>query len=95
MEDFTKERDTESSETKTADIIAANVGTLTTLLTEGKIHFEILKGLLGAAVDERNEKYRLNWHGKRRPRQITLTPSTGTLLTCADGSVDWDTTLNL
>ena len=40
----------------------------------------MLKGLLDSVVDERDEKYGLNWHGKRRARQIALTPSTGTLL---------------
>ena len=36
-----------------------------------------------------------NWHGKRRARQLALTPSTGTLRPCPDESVDWDTTQNL
>lgn len=62
---------------------------------EGKIDFEVLKQLLGGAVDERDEKYGLNWHGKRKARQIALTPSTGTLLPCPEESVDWDTTQNL
>jgi adenine-specific DNA-methyltransferase len=51
--------------------------------------------LLGGAVDEADEKYGLNWHGKRRARQIALTPSTGTLRPCPDESVEWDTTQNL
>ena len=63
--------------------------------TEGKIDFEVLKQLLGGAVDEREEKYGLNWHGKRRARQLALTPSTGTLRPCPEDSVDWDTTQNL
>ena len=46
-------------------------------------------------MDERDEKYGLNWHGKRRARQIALTPSTGTLRPCPEDSVDWDTTQNL
>jgi hypothetical protein len=46
-------------------------------------------------VDEREEKYGLNWHGKRRARQLALTPSTGTLRPCPEESVDWDTTQNL
>lgn len=86
-------------DTKSADVVAGNVEALKTLFpeafTEGRIDFEVLKGLLGAAVDERDEKYGLNWHGKRRARQIALTPSTGTLLPCPDESVDWDTTQNL
>ena len=94
-----KKLDAESPETKSADIVAGNIEALKALFpdafTEGKINFEVLKGLLGSAVDERDEKFGLNWHGKRRARQIALTPSTGTLLPCPEESVDWDTTQNL
>lgn len=86
-------------DTQSADIVAGNVEALRALFpeafTEGKIDFEVLKQCLGGAVDERDEKYGLNWHGKRRARQIALTPSTGTLLPCPEDSVDWDTTQNL
>jgi len=86
-------------DTKSDDIVAGNIDAMKALFpeafTEGKIDFEVLKGLLGAAVDERDEKYGLTWHGKRRARQIALTPSTGTLLPCPEESVDWDTTQNL
>src|ERR1700682_6040 len=94
-----KKLDAESPETKSADVVAGNIEALKALFpdafTEGQIDFEVLKGLLGAAVDEREEKYGLNWHGKRRARQIALTPSTGTLLPCPGESVDWDATQNL
>ena len=86
-------------ETRSADIVAENLGNLEALIpeafTEGKIDFEVLKQLLGDAVDEREEKYGLNWHGKRRARQLALTPSTGALRPCPEESVDWDTTKNL
>ncbi len=86
-------------ETKSADIVTENLEALKALFpeafTEGRIDFEVLKELLGGAVDERDEKYGLNWHGKRRARQIALTPSVGTLLPCTDESVDWETTQNL
>jgi adenine-specific DNA-methyltransferase len=86
-------------ETKSADVLAENVAALQALLpeafTEGKLDFEVLKQLLGGTVEEREEKYGLNWHGKRRARQIALTPSTGTLRPCPEESVDWDTTQNL
>ena len=86
-------------ETQSADILAGNIEQLKALFpeafTEGKIDFEVLKQLLGGAVDEREEKYGLNWHGKRRARQLALTPSTGTLRPCPEDSVDWDTTQNL
>lgn len=85
--------------TQSANIVADNVQSLEALFPEafkeGGIDFDVLKQLLGGAVDEKDEKYGLNWHGKRKARQIALTPSTGTLLPCVDESVDWDTTQNL
>jgi len=87
------------TETYSADIVEGNIEQLKALFpeafTEGKVDFEVLKQLLGGAVDEREEKYGLNWHGKRRARQLALTPSTGTLRPCPEDSVDWDTTQNL
>ena len=84
---------------QSADIVSENIDQLKTIfpeaVTEGKIDFETLKQLLGGAVEEREEKYGLNWHGKRRARQLALTPSTGTLRPCPEESVDWDTTQNL
>ncbi|MBC2861882.1 site-specific DNA-methyltransferase [Stappia sp. 28M-7] len=86
-------------DTKSADIVAENIEALSALFpeafTEGRIDFDVLKQLLGGAVDESSEKYGLNWHGKRRSRQIALTPSAGTLLPYPEDSVDWDTTQNL
>jgi adenine-specific DNA-methyltransferase len=84
---------------QSADIVSENIDQLKTLFpeafTEGKVNFEVLMQLLGGAVDEREEKYGLNWHGKRRARQLALTPSTGTLRPCPEESVDWDATQNL
>src|SRR5450759_5817965 len=86
-------------ESESPDLIAENLAQLKMLFpeafTEGKVDFEVLKQLLGGAVDERDEKYGLNWHGKRRARQLALTPSIGTLRPCPEDSVDWDTTRNL
>ena len=85
--------------TQSAEVLAENVAQLKTLfpeaVTEGKIDLDVLKQLLGGAVDEREEKYGLNWHGKRKARQLALMPSTGTLRPCPEESVDWDTTQNL
>lgn len=89
----------EDMETKSPDLVAGNIERLKSFFpeafTEGKIDFEVLKQILGGAVDERDEKYGLNWHGKRRARQLALTPSTGTLRPCQEDSVDWDSTQNL
>lgn len=86
-------------ETRSPDIVADNLAKLQVMFpdafTEGKVDLEVLRQLLGDAVDEREEKYGLNWHGKRRARQLALTPSTGTLRPCPEDSIDWDTTQNL
>jgi len=98
-EDAMKKLTADDTETYSADIMAGNIEQLRAIFpeafTEGKVDFEVLKALLGGAVDEREEKYGLNWHGKRRARQLALTPSTGTLRPCPEDSVDWDTTQNL
>ncbi len=89
----------EDAETRSPDVVAENVEQLKTIFPEAfieeKVDFEVLKQLLGGVVEEREEKYGLNWHGKRRARQLALTPSTGTLRPCPEESVDWDTTKNL
>jgi adenine-specific DNA-methyltransferase len=81
------------------DIVDENIQALKEIFpeafTEGKVDFEVLRQLLGDVVDEGEEKYGLNWHGKKKARQIALTPSTGTLRPCPEESVDWDTTQNL
>lgn len=86
---------------QSADIVTENIEKLKELFpdafTEGGVNFDVLRQLLGDAsvLDEGEEKYGLNWHGKKKARQIALTPSTGTLLPCPEESVDWDTTQNL
>ncbi len=90
-----------SSEAQSADIVADNIEQLKVLFpeafTEDGVNFESLRQLLGDAgvLDDGEEKYGLNWHGKKQARQIALTPSTGTLRPCPEESVDWDTTQNL
>ncbi len=94
-----KKIDSNDAASRSADIVAANIEQLKTLFpeafSEGGIDFDVLKQLLGGAVEDREEKYGLNWHGKRRARQLALTPSTGTLRPCPEESVEWNTTQNL
>jgi adenine-specific DNA-methyltransferase len=91
-------------ETKSTDLVAENIARLKALfpelVTEGPdgaaVNVDVLKALVGdKTVTDCDEKYGLNWHGKRRARQLALTPSTGTLRPCPEDSVDWDTTQNL
>lgn len=93
-----------SPEAQSANLVADNVAQLKALfpelVTEGPqgpaVNLDVLKALVGdATVTDAEEKYGLNWHGKRAARQLALTPSTGTLRPCPDESVDWDTTKNL
>jgi adenine-specific DNA-methyltransferase len=90
----------DSPELKSADLVAENIERLRELFpeafaNEGKIDFDVLRQLLGDRVDDGEERYGLNWHGKRAARQLALTPSTGTLRPCPEESVDWDTTQNI
>jgi adenine-specific DNA-methyltransferase len=100
MEDKTMKKLTANDpETHSVDVRVENLEQLRRIFPEtfpeGKIDFDVLKQLLGGSIDDRDEKYGLNWHGKRRARQIALTPSAGTLRPCPENSVDWDTTQNL
>ena len=81
------------------DIVNENLEALKAIFpeafTEDGVDFEVLRQLLGDGVVEGEEKYGLNWHGKKKARQIALMPSLGTLRPCPQESVDWDTTQNL
>lgn len=86
---------------QSADIVSENIEKLKELFpdafTEEGVNFDVLRQLLGDAdvLDEGEEKYGLNWHGKKAARQIALTPSSGTLLPKPESSVEWDETNNL
>ncbi|HHH0296192.1 TPA: site-specific DNA-methyltransferase [Yersinia enterocolitica] len=86
-------------ELQSMNITEDNISKLKSLFpkafNEENIDFDVLKQLLGENVDEKEERYGLNWHGKRQARQLALTPSRGTLRPCKDESVDWDNTKNL
>ncbi|HDT2135703.1 TPA: site-specific DNA-methyltransferase [Enterobacter roggenkampii] len=89
----------EMPELQSMNITADNITKLKSLFPEAfnedSVDFEVLKQLLGENVVDKEERYGLNWHGKRQARQLALTPSRGTLRPCKDESVDWDNTKNL
>ncbi len=89
---------------QSADLVAGNIEQLKAwfpeLITEGAsgavVNVDVLKALVGDQITtDSEEKYGLNWHGKRQARQLALTPSTGTLRPCPAEGIDWDTTQNL
>lgn len=93
-----------SAEAQSANLLDDNVSKLKALFPElltestngAAINVDALKALVGdRTASDTEEKYGLNWHGKRRARQLALAPSTGTLRPCLDDSVDWDSTQNL
>ena len=93
-----------SPEAQSANIVADNIAKLRDMFPElvtetggtAAINVDVLKALVGDATTyDGDEKYGLNWHGKRKARQIALTPSTGTLRPCPEESVEWETTQNL
>ncbi|UYY77363.1 site-specific DNA-methyltransferase [Sphingomonas sp. R1] len=81
------------------DIRGDNVAQLKALfpeiVTDGQVDFDVLRQLLGDAIEDGEERYGLNWKGKRKARAFALTPSLGTLLPVPDESVNWDSTQNL
>lgn len=89
----------EMTELQSMNITEDNICKLKSLFpeafNEGGIDFDVLKQLLGKNIDEKEERYGLNWHGKRQARQLALTPSSGTLRPCKDESVDWYNSKNL
>lgn len=99
-----KKIDINNPEAQSADLVAGNIAQFKILfpelITEGPdgvaVNVDVLKALVGdKSVNDADEKYGLNWHGKRRARQLALTPSIGTLRPCPEESVDWATTQNL
>lgn len=91
-------------EAKSADLVMENIQSLKALfpelVTEGpggvSVNVDVLKELVGdQTVTGCEEKYGLNWFGKRKARQLALTPSIGTLRPCPEDSMDWETTQNL
>lgn len=94
----------DAPESTSAELVGGNMTKLRELfpelVTEGPsgtfVNVDVLKQLVGdKTLTDAQEKYGLNWHGKRLARQLALTPSTGTLRPCPEDSVDWDTTQNL
>ncbi|MFM2172828.1 MAG: hypothetical protein RLZZ54_755 [Cyanobacteriota bacterium] len=91
-------------ETMSPDLLAANLERLKALFPElvnegpdgAAVNVDVLKALVGDnTVTDADERFGLNWYGKRQARQLALTPSTGTLRPCPEESLEWETTQNL
>ena len=95
LEPLTHRRD----ETRTGELVSSNLDQLKTVFPEaysdGRVDFEVLRELLGDTIHEGEERYGLNWHGKRQARRAALAPPQGTLRPIPKDSVDWETTQNI
>jgi adenine-specific DNA-methyltransferase len=81
------------------NIVKENIGKLKEIFPEvfceDKVDFERLQEVLGEYVEDKEERYRFEWHGKSKAIRIAQTPSRGTLRPCKEESKNWDTTENL
>lgn len=82
------------------DITAQNIARLKELfpeiLTDGeKIDFDMLKAVLGEAVEAEQERYQFTWHGKKKMIAGAQKPSKGTLRPAPEKSKNFDTTENI
>ncbi len=98
------EMDAKDPGSRSLDLVAENLARLKAMfpevLTEGpqgvSVNVDVLKALVGdRTVTDADEKYGLDWHGKREARRLALTTSTGTLRPRPEESLDWATTGNL
>ena len=85
---------------QTPDICEENIKKLKELfpqiVSEDKIDFDILKQLLSNNIVEADdERYRLDWVGKKRSLLKANTPINKTLRPCVEESVDFENTKNL
>ena len=67
----------------------------TEVLSDGKVNFHKLQGLLGHYIADDQDKYIFSWKGQADSLRLAQKRSTGTLRPCKEESKDWDTTENL
>lgn len=81
------------------DIVKQNVLRLKEIFPEvfceDKVDFERLQEVLGDYIENKEERYRFEWHGKSQAIRIAQTPSRGTFRPCKEESKNWDTTENI
>ena len=65
------------------------------VFSEDKIDFDKLKLTLGEDIADSEERFGLQWAGKKDCFKVIQEPSVGTLKPCKEESVNWDNTENL
>ena len=77
------------------DRLAALAELFPEVACEGRIDVDKLRALLGAAVDDRPERYTFSWAGKRDAIRILAEPSRAALVPDRAQSLDFDDTGNV
>jgi adenine-specific DNA-methyltransferase len=81
------------------DIVEVKIAKLRTLFpevfVEGKVDFERLRATLGAAAQVGPGRFHFSWAGKDDAISLLQSPSRGTLVPCAEESVNYDSTGNV
>jgi len=83
------------------DLVAERIERLIELFPEiaadasHHIDFEMLRAILGDAIDDSDERYAFTWPGKNDAIRLSQTTTTATLRPKIDDSLNWETTANL
>ena len=81
-----------SSGQSNSEIIEALRAVSPEVFTDGKVDFELLRNALGEVVEDSEERYGLNWNGKRHSMRVSRTHSFGILRPVNnDGRGDYST----
>jgi len=78
-----------------SDNVSALAAAFPEVVADGKVDFEKLRLILGADIDDSEERYSFNWPGKRDAIKMAISRTTGTLRPDKENSKDWDTTQNM
>jgi adenine-specific DNA-methyltransferase len=80
------------------DVLEAQIAKLRMMfpevIVEGKIDFDKLRATLGASVETGPGRFNFTWAGKDDAVALLQTPSRGTLVPCAEESINFETTGN-
>ncbi|HDR7661446.1 site-specific DNA-methyltransferase [Bacillus wiedmannii] len=86
-------------EGKTFNVIEDNIqklkGIFPEVFTEDKVDIDKLRLVLGENVEIGKERYEFTWNGKTEAIKLAQKQATGTLRTCKEESVNWETAQNL
>ena len=84
-----------SSGQSNSEIIEALRAGFPWVFTDGKVDFELLRDALGETVEDSEERYGMNWNGKRKWMRFSRIPSFGTLRPSVDDGLNTESSKNI